>query len=84
MQKTAPAAKKRSKVWRVVTTILIVLAALLLLAVALIGTYIGLKMKKFNDRNQGTHRPPPGRTSGKLQPPGNAGADCGYRVPHGF
>ena len=67
--KDRPGGKKRSKVWRVVTTILIVLAALLLLAVALIGTYIGLKMKKFNDRNQGLiDRPPVERPESYSRP----------------
>ena len=67
--KDRPGGKKRSKVWRVVTTILIVLAALLLLAVAVIGTYIGLKMKKFNDRNQGLiDRPPVERPESYSRP----------------
>lgn len=67
--KDRPGGKKRSKVWRVVTTILIVLAALLLLAAALIGTYIGLKMKKFNDRNQGLiDRPPVERPESYSRP----------------
>lgn len=67
--KDRPGSKKRSKVWRVVTTILIVLAALLLLAVAVIGTYIGLKMKKFNDRNQGLiDRPPVERPESYSRP----------------
>lgn len=67
--KDRPGGKKRSKVWRVVTTILIVLAALLLLAVALIGTYIGLKIKKFNDRNQGLiDRPPVERPESYSRP----------------
>ena len=67
--KDRPGGKKHSKVWRVVTTILIVLAALLLLAAALIGTYIGLKMKKFNDRNQGLiDRPPVERPESYSRP----------------
>ena len=67
--KDRPGGKKRSKVWRVVTTILIVLAALLLLAAAVIGTYIGLKMKKFNDRNQGLiDRPPVERPESYSRP----------------
>ena len=67
--KDRPGGKKRSKVWRVVTTILIVLAALLLLAVAVIGTYVGLKMKKFNDRNQGLiDRPPVERPESYSRP----------------
>ena len=67
--KDRPGGKKRSKVWRVVTTNLIVLAALLLLAVAVIGTYIGLKMKKFNDRNQGLiDRPPVERPESYSRP----------------
>ena len=67
--KDRPGGKKRSKVLRVVTTILIVLAALLLLAAALIGTYIGLKMKKFNDRNQGLiDRPPVERPESYSRP----------------
>ena len=67
--KDRPGGKKRSKVWRVVTTTLIVLAALLLLAAALIGTYIGLKMKKFNDRNQGLiDRPPVERPESYSRP----------------
>ena len=67
--KDRPGGKKRSKVLRVVTTILIVLAALLLRAAALIGTYIGLKMKKFNDRNQGLiDRPPVERPESYSRP----------------
>lgn len=67
--KDRPGGKKRSKVWRVVTTILIVLAALLLLAAAVIGTYIGLKIKKFNDRNQGLiDRPPVERPESYSRP----------------
>ncbi len=48
-----PGGRKRSKVWRTVRTVLIALAGLILLAVIVIGTYVGLKMKKFNDKNQG-------------------------------